>query len=679
MHLFIPTLSGFDQIEHEYINLVDQQDTKDIVISYDSLGNVASRFDDQVWDFTAYVSKKLRNNYFFKIDFHTIPEAWRGLMRHAIYHSLWEKKRSTASFEAPFRKFETLRKISNALAERGYNSPSILNSDRAKPIIVDILAKKNLAPSTISKYLSHLNAFAEDGYSRLTFDNIEATASSIADSSIEIQQTLFIPQDLASHIFRTALEEVETYYEKRFEIRELFSEYLKLLDKDVSYDEVQQLINSSGLVSIDRYTPTKHKEKTTKTASFGLTKLKMFYNDILAACGTLIGGTTGMRQGEWFELSCDSFKQKTIKGAIVSFLKGATTKLNGGYPLPHAWVCAPQTEKAIELAAFISEPFRNQVTQYLINNHQEDKLLKSLNKTLFLRSFPTNTQINEGNLSTPVSTLNSAIRRLSSRVEYQNKSGQIIKGARLSEEHMDEYNSINKQNKLDLKVGDMWPLASHQYRRTFAIFFIRNGFGSFLQIKRQFAHIHLAMSMWYGRNSELALSLDTTMDEEIQSEIEKVNLELATEILSDIYLNDNKTLSGGAGKKIQEDKMHGRIIFSTRDDIQAAILRGEISVVDNGTSLCLNPNCDRLDCLIDPAVNGAKCKSDILDENHAKQRIPMRERLISRYEKAASEIRYQPNTLSKIKAGIRGCEKVMRDHGIDFDSYKFKEQVVSHD
>lgn len=142
MHLFIPTLSGFDQIEHEYINLVDQQDTKDIVISYDSLGNVASRFDDQVWDFTAYVSKKLRNNYFFKIDFHTIPEAWRGLMRHAIYHSLWEKKRSTASFEAPFRKFETLRKISNALAERGYNSPSILNSDRAKPIIVDILAKE---------------------------------------------------------------------------------------------------------------------------------------------------------------------------------------------------------------------------------------------------------------------------------------------------------------------------------------------------------------------------------------------------------------------------------------------------------------------------------------------------------------------------------------------------------
>ncbi len=679
MHLFIPSLSGLEHIEHKYINLVEQESTEGIVISHNRVGGVASYFEDQVWDFSAYNSKKKRNNYLFRLDFNTLPEAWRTFMRHATYHSLWEKKRSTSSFEAPFARFESLRKIANALEEKGITSPSILNSGSAEAIIVDILTKKNLAPSTISRYLSHLNALAHDGYSNLLFNGVESIANSIADKSREIQQTLFIPQDLASHIFRTALEEVETFHAKRFEIKKFFSEYVNLLKEDVSYHEVQKLINSSGLISIGKHVPTKHKGNTTKTTSFGLVTIKMFYYDILAACGTLIGGTTGMRQGEWYELSTDSFKQKTVKGAVVSYLTGATSKLNGGQPLPHAWVCAPQTKMAIELAACISEPFRNRVTNYLMENHPEDELLESLSTTLFLRAFPSDKQIDDSNLSAHVSTLNAAIRRLSARVEYKNESGELVKGARLSKEHMDEYNNINEQNKLDLKIGDLWPLASHQYRRTFAIFFIRNGFGSFLQIKRQFAHIHLAMSMWYGRNSELALSLDTTMDEEIQSEIEQVNLELATEILSDIYLNDSKTLSGGAGKKIQEDKQHGRIIFSSRDDIRTAIQRGEISVVDNGTSICLNPSCDRLDCLIDPAVNGAKCKSDILDENHAQQRIAMRERLIYKYEQTVSTVRHQPNTLSKIKAGIRGCEKVMQDHGIAFDRYEFEDRAQSHE
>lgn len=669
---YIPSISGINEFCPELVQITGDVDRNSVIVSYDSSGSPHSYFGSDVWDFSSYVSKKNQSSaWLFKVDFSTLPTLWQETMRHAMYDFLWEKKSTNTSFETPFRRFDQLRRIARALATRGINSPSDLNSPMAKASVLNLLAEMDYSQTSIERVLSSLNALSQAGYSSLYFENIAKTSAKIASKNKSVQQTLCIPQGLAAHIFKHALDQVAAYHAQRYEIRDFFISYREVIEKNVSYNEVQLFLNASGFVSVGKHTPSKHKGMTSSQCWFGLTTVKSFYGDIAALCGTLIGGTTGMRQGEWFELSTNSYQTTTVRNSLISYLKGATTKLNGGHPMPHAWVCAEQTKMAIELMACITEPFRAELIKILDKEMPQAKHLHTTAQTLFIRPFPTNESALKGLISLPTSTLNSGIKRLAQNVTYVNESGVTVKGARLSKEHLNEYQALNKQNKLSLGIGDLWPLASHQYRRTFAVFFIRNGFGSFLQIKRQFAHIHLAMSMWYGRNSELAVSVDAMMDEGIKAEIERVNLELMTDILSDVYLNPNIKLSGGAGSKIQQDKENGRIIFSSRDDISDAIKRGDITVLDNGTSLCLNPNCDRLDCVTDPAVNSVMCKSDILNDNHALQRVKLRDRLITRYENTQEQVRYQPAVMSKLKAGIKACERVMKDHSIQFQEYIF--------
>ena len=144
-----------------------------------------------------------------------------------------------------------------------------------------------------------------------------------------------------------------------------------------------------------------------------------------------------------------------------------------------------------------------------------------------------------------------------------------------------------------------------------------------------------------------------------------------TEVLSDIYLTDKK-LSGGAGKSIDAKKRAGVHVFGSREEIEIAVRNGSITLVDNGTSLCLNPSCGRLSCQIDPSTSTLQCKDDILFDQHIEQQAQLRQRLIRRLENLISGEINQPNMISKLTVGIKACEKLMENHDVTFSPYDFK-------
>ena len=47
-----------------------------------------------------------------------------------------------------------------------------------------------------------------------------------------------------------------------------------------------------------------------------------------------------------------------------------------------------------------------------------------------------------------------------------------------------------------IRTGEAWPLLTHQFRRTFACFAVRNQLGHPIAIKQQFKHLSLRMSEW---------------------------------------------------------------------------------------------------------------------------------------------------------------------------------------
>ena len=263
---------------------------------------------------------------------------------------------------------------------------------------------------------------------------------------------------------------------------------------------------------------------------------------------------------------------------------------------------------------------------------------------------------------------NSALRKAMKRLveSCPNEDGTL--GARLQEEHLEEFKALNRDNSDAVLVGEYWPLLTHQFRRTFAVFLIRNGFGSFIQVKEQFAHANISMSIWYGRNADVAIMLDLAQDPEIQAEIAEMNALLMTDIAGQIFLGDTP-ISGGGGKRIREQIGNGNIVFESREEVEAAIKSGSLTIIDNGHSLCLNPQCSRLDCTIDPAINSVTCSHDVIMPSHANKRFELRERLIKRHKNAVDTGVKQPNLLTKTLIGIRACEMVLREHNIPFEPY----------
>lgn len=662
MRRFIPSENGDHDIKRPTFTAVPNENT---IISYNESGTPLSYYTSGEWDFYAYTFKRGAREHGYRIiwDESLSPEWLQGLRRFA-YELLWEYERTNSTaITTVINKVQLAIRLAKTLSEHGITTPLQVDNTKRETISY-VIKKRNLSRGTCEAYLSVLNSLSRASVTNLTFTSIGKLAKKLSSKSKGKKQTLAIPESIACAIYGQAISEVERYHAERHRLAEFFSGYIKLLSQAYTYASVRDYLNSYGYVSITNFEPSKYRESEENTAKFGWDTVSGFYNDIQAACGAMISSTTGMRINEWYELTPDSYQTRTFNKTTVCYLVGSVSKLKKGIPKPHAWVCAPQTELAIDVLKSISKYQR----ESLMSQAQTDKD-KHLAQSLFLK-FDVNDK--KRNKATSSSALTTALKKLPHRVTYISKeTGESIVGAQMLPEHLEEYQKLNNQRSENVEIGEVWPLLSHQFRRTFAVFYVRNGFGNFMQIKQQFAHVKVAMSMWYGRNSELATSLDLRIDDDIQDAIEEMNIELMTEVLSDIYLTDKK-LSGGAGKSIDAKKRAGVHVFGSREEIEIAVRNGSITVVDNGTSICLNPSCGRLSCQIDPSTSALQCKDDILFDQHIEQQAQLRQRLIRRLENLIGGEINQPNMISKLTVGIKACEKLMENHDVTFSPYDFK-------
>lgn len=140
-------------------------------------------------------------------------------------------------------------------------------------------------------------------------------------------------------------------------------------------------------------------------------------------------------------------------------------------------------------------------------------------------------------------------------------------------------------------VGQLWPLSSHQFRRSLAFYSSNSGFVSFPSLKSQYKHMTIEMSRYYSNGFENLRTIFGYYNSEKKEFVlpsSHVALEfqmgmtmgIANQLLSDVLFRD-EPLFGGTGSYMERQKARvdkGEVcIEEVRSETLARVKSGDIS------------------------------------------------------------------------------------------------------
>lgn len=238
---------------------------------------------------------------------------------------------------------------------------------------------------------------------------------------------------------------------------------------------------------------------------------------------------------------------------------------------------------------------------------------------------------------------------------------------------------LNPSREGQLTVGGTYSgFSSHDFRRSFAVFFVRYGFGSASGIKFQFKHQNINMSGYYANNAVLAQMNDLLMDEEMLNELKEAGIDLGVDIFDEIY-NDSEHLSGVKGKAIMQERLDqlkaGKRIFMARSEIEENIRRGNFHIMQLPSgAYCTNASCDRVCGTSLFRAEIKECDHKVVTDKGAKKIAKQRERLITKFTNLNTGDVLKSSILTGLKQKILVEELTLKAHEIPYTP--FTDEVI---
>jgi hypothetical protein len=364
---------------------------------------------------------------------------------------------------------------------------------------------------------------------------------------------------------------------------------------------------------------------------------------------------TGMRTNEARHLPADAYRKIKAGGTNVHILRGYTSKIGSQNQTETFWMTADIIEKGVIAARHIGK------VAALIRDYDDSDLSQ-------YPLFPSLSKVKKADVNSfagaPVISLGghrvSQIRLLA---RWPNLT---IQEADICE--LEQFDGFRDwRNDPVLKVGKVWPLLTHQCRRSLAVYCARSGLVSLGSLGLQFKHLSEVMTSYYRKGSAFAVNFLNTSDaqnmiDEIEYERHKaqyINYEANV-------INTTSRLWGGEGNRIQlaKDKGQPLIITTDREITEKKFLKGEMIYKLGPIGGCTNlDHCDKISFTSIFAC--IDCEKSILDDDRSLKNIKRglnnlkREQALfvtgnPQYKQLESEIREIYNKLEK-----RGlCEKM---------------------
>ena len=333
----------------------------------------------------------------------------------------------------------------------------------------------------------------------------------------------------------------------------------------------------------------------------------------------LLMGFSGMRWSEALNLTTESYQPVSLNingreaesATLTTTFHKFSSQEHGTRDL---WVCDPVCGKVIKAMADAHAPF------YKAYGWDTPYLFLSLTY---------------GGLESPLKIIN-GVPETDITPSYDTTRTRLTKfaersGVRLTEADRDEALAVNPnapQADIDrlLKLDEAWPLQSHQFRRTLAVFLARYSLVSEGALKRQFKHLSRHMTRWYMSGfTEIAAEKYVLPSDLIKENAEVAELLMQARI-ERAYTTD-EPLVGGLGRTIMRERADKKL-YIDRAEAEHDQKIGNIKLTPLGNGMyCSSKTCDGTalmggdDCKTCPNAFGDKESAPIWAERLRRSRL----------------------------------------------------------
>jgi hypothetical protein len=294
---------------------------------------------------------------------------------------------------------------------------------------------------------------------------------------------------------------------------------------------------------------------------------------------------TGMRAHEISVMDLDSYQEHDVDGfGIVSVIESYTSKVNqDNYSERTPWATSPHVQKYLQIAKKLVEArwYQNRSTKFPTD----------------LRSIPIlySSYISEARNHEHYEYPSAYFRFSKAEVERMltdNKYDIRIRDSDIEE--LMAYDAFqNWDKRSEFNIGEIWPLASHQIRKSVAVYASRSRIVSLPSLANQYKHLSENMTSMYAHNSAFARNFVDQADDRDSYSVFDLFLEAKkfneTIELHDEVLSSNHRLSGGKGVHIQlaKDKEKVPVWLKDFDETLKKVDSGEISYVSTSVGGCM--------------------------------------------------------------------------------------------
>ncbi|MCO6354862.1 hypothetical protein GBO14_09045 [Pseudoalteromonas shioyasakiensis] len=614
-----------------------------------------SRVFDLLWDFSG--QEKMRVNRSSVISFKGVDEAYRADIQSTL--AFLSKVHKEIDGELASLSQVTGWKLGLShimLVNKNADWASFSDERLYKKFKVKLkkhIQESKLGETAASAIITVLNLLNKSGLCVIKVNGLEITGWVVKEG----KQHIAIPIGMYQRIIASALETVETYHPYRHIIS----------DTQAELEQIHREENERGGATLPVRTLNNRINRRIMMLSHGIPNFRLTRGGselgrLQVSCAIVCLAFSGVRIGELASMNKDSYKE--IGGNKIPTLRGEETKRNGQV-IQETWQTSEVAKDALELA--------HDMTQFLRDTYEEknnddlrDELVSAQVHAHRVR------QITSAFLGLKPSAVKSqyCVKNMSKKFNSFIQSSGIL----ATQADVEEFNRLNPSRDGQLKVDGTLPkFSAHDFRRSFAVFFKRYGFGTAASIKFQYKHRNIQMSDYYANNASLQAMEDVLMDHNLLELMSEEGIQMGVDIFDDIY-NESETLSGAGGERVARDKFEklqdGYKVYMSRDEIESLVRNGTLSVVKLPTGgYCMNGTCSRV-CGIGQFAGEIKpCEHQVVTDKEAKVILRQNKRLIQSFRDMNIGAPMMNSILIGMKQKILRNEVTIKKHNLKYEEF----------
>lgn len=238
--------------------------------------------------------------------------------------------------------------------------------------------------------------------------------------------------------------------------------------------------------------------------------------NLKTACYVVIGMFSGIRDSELLSISANCIAHSRSRdGVDLRWLRGTIYKTG---IRPKKWVVPPIIETAVRVMERLSAPMRSSLSA------EEQRLVALATRT--------------GAQQKRLQTVQNQKDKLFLGLGIGAGGNQVVVMCNKTSTH--HLRQFCKRHAITGDDGEPWPLAPHQFRRTFAYNYVKHQMGDLLYLKEHFGHYGLDMTLLYADKGTDGYEADT----DLMAMIVEAKHDRHVEILSNLVESDSPVVSG---------------------------------------------------------------------------------------------------------------------------------------